>query len=81
MPLEILPNFEWVLYVHSIRMETSNLPSFSLLPVKVGAAGDVQIILLAIDDCVICPGNEYMTFAPLMDAHNGVLTDVSGMYG
>ena len=56
------------------------LHSFSLLPVKVGAADDVQIILHAIDDCVICPGNEYVTFAPLMDAHNGILTDASGMY-
>ena len=61
-------------------METSNIPSFSLLPVKVCAASDVQMILRAVDDCVICPGNEYVTFAPLMEAHNGVLRDASGTW-
>lgn len=72
------PNFEWILYVHSVSVETSTIPSLSLLPRTVCATTDVQMILHAVDDCVIYPVNECGIFAPLVDADNGVLRDASG---
>ena len=78
--VEILSNFDWVLYVHSVRIEAVSIPQLSLLPRKVNIVGDVLQILKAVDDCVICPANEYATFAPLMDTgHSRVLVDASGM--
>ena len=76
--VEVQSNLEWTLYVRSVRIEASNVSSLSIIPTKVGTVTDVQNLLHAIDGCVICPANEYDTFAPLIDAHNGILKDLSG---
>ena len=76
--VEVQSSLEWTLYVRSVRIEASNISSLSIIPIKVFTISDVQNLLHAIDECVICPANEYGTFAPLIDARNGVLKDISG---
>ena len=77
--VDISSNSEWRLYVHSVQIEKSSIPTLSQLPTKVSASSDLQKILLAVDSLIICPGNEYITFAPIIDSHNGILRDKSGM--
>ena len=77
--VEISAGLEWIIYLRSVRIETNNIPSLSLLPAKVCNSENVWKVLQAIDECLICPGNEYATFAPVLDRHNGVRKDISGM--
>ena len=78
--VEVQSSLEWTLYVRSVRIEASNISSLSIIPAKFFTISDVQNLLHAIDGCVICPANEYDTFAPLINARNGVLKDISGRY-
>ena len=77
--VEVQSSLEWTLYVRSVRIEASNISALSIVPAKVFTVGDIQNLLHAIDGCVICSGNEYDTFAPLVDARSGILRDISGM--
>ena len=76
--LQISRSLNWTIYVHSVRLEASTVPALSNLPSTICCVSDVLNILSAINNSTICQGNEYDTYATVVEARNGTLRDSQG---